>query len=390
MKKPRVPSYRLHKPSGRGVVTIDGRDHYLDGKHGSPESQAHYKRLIAEMMTTGSVVRPTTDTTMAELMDAYLKYADLKYVKGGEKTKEVYSIKYSLSHLKDYLSVSVRDFDQFKLQAVRQSIIDAGYARTEVNRRCRIIVRMFRFGVSRNLAPEGTYRTLSVSLPEFESFPQQIRETAPRTAVDDDTVKATLPLLPPRIAAMVRLQRLCGTRPNEVCIMRGCDIDMTRPVWCYRPHRHKNEHKKKPRLIPIGPKAQEVLKPWLRPDHPEKYFFSPREAMEEFREGQKAKAHVRYHDRRVKKRALRKQPGTCYTPTSYSLVIRREIRRANANGANIPEWCPYQLRHAAATEASLKKGRDAARAFLGHEKIETTAIYDHADWSKASQDKIEF
>jgi len=29
-----LPSYRLHKPSGRGVVTLDGRDIYL-GPHGS-------------------------------------------------------------------------------------------------------------------------------------------------------------------------------------------------------------------------------------------------------------------------------------------------------------------------------------------------------------------
>ena len=25
----RTPSYRLHKPSGQAVVTLDGRDHYL-------------------------------------------------------------------------------------------------------------------------------------------------------------------------------------------------------------------------------------------------------------------------------------------------------------------------------------------------------------------------
>ena len=42
-----VPSYRLHKPTGRAVVTIDGRDHYL-GKHGTPESLRHY-RVLMEM-----------------------------------------------------------------------------------------------------------------------------------------------------------------------------------------------------------------------------------------------------------------------------------------------------------------------------------------------------
>ena len=46
-KKLRIPSYRKHKPSGRAVVTLDGRDIYL-GKHNSAASRAEYNRLIAE------------------------------------------------------------------------------------------------------------------------------------------------------------------------------------------------------------------------------------------------------------------------------------------------------------------------------------------------------
>ncbi len=34
---------------------------------------------------------------------------------------------------------------------------------------------------------------------------------------------------------MVRLQRLTGMRPAEVCILRKCDIDTTGDVWLYRP-----------------------------------------------------------------------------------------------------------------------------------------------------------
>ncbi|AMV40475.1 hypothetical protein [Planctomyces sp. SH-PL62] len=39
----RTPSYRLHKPSGQAVVTIDGRDIYL-GIHGTDASRAAYDR----------------------------------------------------------------------------------------------------------------------------------------------------------------------------------------------------------------------------------------------------------------------------------------------------------------------------------------------------------
>jgi hypothetical protein len=46
------PSYRLHKPSGKAVVTLpDGRggrkDVYL-GLHGSPESRREYERIVIE------------------------------------------------------------------------------------------------------------------------------------------------------------------------------------------------------------------------------------------------------------------------------------------------------------------------------------------------------
>ncbi len=42
----RPPSYRLHKASGRAIVTIRGRDHYL-GKYGSPESHQKYQQSVA-------------------------------------------------------------------------------------------------------------------------------------------------------------------------------------------------------------------------------------------------------------------------------------------------------------------------------------------------------
>ena len=48
----KAPSYRLHKPSGQAVVTIDGRDLYL-GRHDTPASRAEYDRLIAEWLAGG-------------------------------------------------------------------------------------------------------------------------------------------------------------------------------------------------------------------------------------------------------------------------------------------------------------------------------------------------
>ncbi|MFN7814300.1 MAG: hypothetical protein ACK5SI_16780, partial [Planctomycetia bacterium] len=51
----RVPSLRLHRASGQAVVTIRGRDIYC-GKHGSPESAEHYRRVIADLVASGGEV----------------------------------------------------------------------------------------------------------------------------------------------------------------------------------------------------------------------------------------------------------------------------------------------------------------------------------------------
>lgn len=45
------PSYRLHRASGRAIVTINGRDHYL-WHHGTKECKAAYKKLLSEWKST--------------------------------------------------------------------------------------------------------------------------------------------------------------------------------------------------------------------------------------------------------------------------------------------------------------------------------------------------
>ena len=65
---------------------------------------------------------------------------------------------------------------------------------------------------------------------------------------------------------MVDLQRITGMRPEEVCIMRTGDIDRSGSIWVYRPGSHKTEHHGHDRKVYLGPKAQEILRDWLRGD----------------------------------------------------------------------------------------------------------------------------
>jgi integrase len=77
--------------------------------------------------------------------------------------------------------------------------------------------------------------------------------------VADEITHATLEHLPDVVADMVRLQRLTGMRPAEVCIVRPCDIDQSNDVWAYRPESHKTEHHGRERAIPVGSRGQEIL-----------------------------------------------------------------------------------------------------------------------------------
>ena len=95
--------------------------------------------------------------------------------------------------------------------------------------------------------------------------------------MDDQHVDATLPFVTPHVRAMIQVQRLTGMRPDDVVSMRPCDIDQSGDVWIYERRDHKNRWRGHRRLIPIGPKAQAVLKPFMDRD-PEAFLFSPKES----------------------------------------------------------------------------------------------------------------
>ena len=174
---------------------------------------------------------------------------------------------------------------------------------------------------------------------------------------------------------MVELQRLTGMRPGEVVILRAGDLDMGADVWVYAPARHKTEHHGKTREVLIGPKGQDVLRPWLRAER-EAYLFSPAEAMLErraaMRAGRKSPVQPSQRDRSAER--PRKAPGVRYTVASY----RRAIQAACAR-AGVAVWHPHQLRHAAATEIRRRFGLEASRVILGHEDIRAAQIYAEED-----------
>src|SRR5262249_45272284 len=125
-KQRRIPSYRLHKPTGQAVVRLNGHDHYL-GKHGTEVSQEAYRRLIAEWLTTGqhspgaSADQPgTPEISVAELILAFWNHAEQHYrYPDGTPTGELGNLRDALRPLKELYGLTLaRDFGPLALRSV--------------------------------------------------------------------------------------------------------------------------------------------------------------------------------------------------------------------------------------------------------------------------------
>ncbi len=248
----------------------------------------------------------------------------------GTPTSEVDAIRLALRRLKKlYGHTTAASFDTLALEAVRKQMIADGLCRSRINRDIPRIKRMFKWAGARKLVPAEVYLRLQ-TVEGLKAGRSEAWETAPVRPVAEETVRLTLPYLRPQVTAMIELQWLTGMRPGEVTIMRGIDLDMTGKVWLYRPGsdqgthgRHKTAHRGHSRVILIGPKAQEVLRPWLRLNLME-YLFQPREAREQFdaerRANRKSKVPPSQAAHKRKTKPKRK-PGERYRVTSYDHAV---------------------------------------------------------------------
>jgi integrase len=236
------------------------------------------------------------------------------------------------------------------------------------------------------LVPPAVFQSLK-AVPGLRYGRSEARESAPVKPVPEAFIEAIRQHVLPPVWAMIELQRLTGMRPGEVTAMRNGDLNTSGKVWTYEPAQHKTAHHGHRRTIFIGPKAQEVLRPWLKTDL-QVFLFSPREAVEALRASQqrphrtpKARTYAMLLKRRRRKtppRMLRER----YTVEAYGRAIARAIKaanrkrkEANAEAADIPHWHPHQLRHNAATWIRREFGLDVGRRTIHQQKI-TSAYCD--------------
>jgi integrase len=162
----------------------------------------------------------------------------------------------------------------------------------------------------------------------------------------------------------------------------------------------------KDRVIPIGPRAQEILRPFLRAD-PREYLFNPRDVVgthhaersrnrksrptpSEVRRRSKdrpGRGHADHYDRRAYRQAVVRACDRAFphpqlskiTPKKLTVDQRLELKEWHRQ----QRWSPLQLRHTAATVIRSRFGLEASQVVLGHAKADVTQTYAERDLTKA-------
>jgi len=384
-KTTRIPSYRVHSPSGQAVVTLDGKDHYL-GRFGTEESKANYERLVGEYLVHGRQLpeekEATEGPTINELVLAYWEEAQTYYQRDGKPTSELDSMRLALRYLRrPYGRTPARDFGPMALKVCRQAMIEKGLSRGVCNGYTKRIKRLFRWGVENEMVPASLYHALQ-AVAGLRKGRSAARETEKVKPAPEGDIEAVLGIVAVPVQAMIRLQLLTGMRPGEVVQMRPCDIERTDGVWIYRPAQHKTDYRDQERAVPLGPRAQKILTPFMERGA-EGPLFSPREAeaaRSARRRLQRKTPLTPSQARRKRKANARRKPKDQYTTGSYRRVISRACARTG-----VTPWHPHQLRHNAATRIAAEFDDDVARVVLGHRTFAATAFYVERDHRKAAE-----
>lgn len=402
----KLPSLCHFKPRNLACVWISPTRRIYLGPWGSPESHERYAEVIRRILAGDTVteapqldrpVRPAC-LTIGKLVEKYLDHARGYYARDGVPTSEFHGVETAVRLAeKTYKALPATEFGPLCLEDVRDRMIASGLARSTINGRTRRIVAMFKWAAAKQLVPQETHAALTM-VSGLRAGRTAAKETRPIEPVADDVVETTLLHLPAVVADMVRLQRLTGARPGEVCAMRPADIDRTGDVWLYQPADHKTAHRGKRRTVFIGPQAQAILLRYLARS-PDAYCFSPADS--------EAKRRAEQHEARTTPLSCGNVPGSNvatsplrragerYTKDSYARAIARACESAWPAPKNLKgdarrewntahRWSPNQLRHSFATAVRRDHGLDNVQVLLGHSTAKTTEIYAELDIAKGA------
>lgn len=313
----------------------------------------------------------THGVSVAELCALWADHCREYYRRNGEQTSSAVNAVIDVRMFRDlYGKAAVAELTHADMLQLRDALVRSGLARTTVNTRLGRIKAMLAWALDEALIP-ATVKAELTQIKGVKRGRTSAPERRPVLAVDDETVERTLAAMMPNTADMVRVHRLTGMRPCELCGMRWSDIDTTSEPWIYRVPKSANKNDWRgefgqPRVVCIGPKAREILSRHREGDYP----FSPARAFAEYLDVRRAarvtpfygKASPDYH---VPRELHEAWDTTAYTKTIYAACDR----------AKVPRWSANRLRHSFGTEVRRKFGLEAAKAVLGHTEGCVTDIY---------------
>jgi len=279
----RPPSYRRRPGYTQALVTltdaVTGRrkDCWL-GEYGTPASREAYHRTVAQWEARGRrmplddvvATQATAGTlSISQLVREYWGWAKTYYTRG-----HLAPMKVALRLLRQlYGSSPASEFGPAKLRLLREAMIHGDreadpprrpWARKTINQRIGQIRHVFKWGTAQQLVSATIHQALS-TLEPLKRGRSGARETEKIGPAPQHVIDEVRPLLHPTLRALVDLQLLTGARPGELLLLRPCDVamDETAGVWSIRPLNHKNAYRDKERVIYLGPRAQETLRPFL-------------------------------------------------------------------------------------------------------------------------------
>ncbi len=349
-----VPSYRLHKSTGQAVCYINRTAKYL-GIHDTPESRLAYAKLLTELQAESgksSAHAPgRMERTVSELL---LKFASDPEGLPKYSNAEQHCLQGVIRIVRTMFGDTMaNDFGPLRLRAVRESMLQ-GEAPTDgtpkkklrkpwshsfTNRQVKRLRHIFRLGVSWEYLSQTVVDALG-SVPSLNDPNAGSRQ---RTAVPNDNLQAVREKLSKQLHVdLFDLMLLTGSRPGELLGsrssdgLRTCDLDRRGEVWRVDLKKHKTTHKGKSRTLYFHPKAQLILRRYLRDDAPEVPMFSIR----------------RDH---------------------FGKVVR-----SACEAAGVPEFTPHWIRHTVATKTADDMGIEAAQRLVGHASSAMTEHYTKA------------
>jgi len=267
----RIPKYRRRAGRDTAFCEFGGKRHALPGRYGSKESRDAYAAIIHELAR--DVPLPSANgLTVNELALAYLDFAKVYY--DAKEYSAFRAVAGPLIRVAGSTPLSL--FGPIALDRVRAELVRIGWCRQYINRQVNRIRRVFKWGVSKELHPSSVLEGLR-SLDPLRAGRTPARDAPAVQPVDPKWVEATAEHASPVMAAMIRLQRLTGMRSQSLVALRPADIDRSDDVWAYTPRTHKTAYKGTELAVFLGPKCQDILRPFLDRD-PEAACFSPRES----------------------------------------------------------------------------------------------------------------